>query len=88
VSEDTARTILLLGGGYAALGLAFAAVFAARGAARLDGAVRGASLGFRLLLVPGSVALWPLLLRRWIGAGRRDERPQNAHDRAAERAAR
>src|SRR5919108_572568 len=34
----------------------------------------GSSLGFRILIFPGSVAFWPLLLRRW--TGRKSEPPE------------
>ena len=53
---------------YLALGLVFAVAFALRGAARLDPDARGATWGFKLLIVPGSAALWPLLLLRWVRA--------------------
>lgn len=60
--------VILAGfGGYAALGLAFAIVFAfANGAARIDPAAREANLAFRLILIPGAVVFWPYLLWRWI----------------------
>lgn len=51
---------------YAVLGAFFAIAFAARGAQRIDPVARGASWGFRLLIVPGAVALWPLLAWRWL----------------------
>jgi hypothetical protein len=50
---------------YAGIGVAFAIAFAARGAGVVDPAARGAPVGFRLLLIPGAVALWPLLGVRW-----------------------
>ncbi|MBM3724737.1 MAG: hypothetical protein FJW40_04850 [Acidobacteria bacterium] len=50
---------------YAAAGIVFALWFAfRRGAERLDQAARGSSLGFRCAIIPGAVALWPLLLNR------------------------
>jgi hypothetical protein len=77
-----ARLIVLLGEIYFALGLAFAIVFAWRGAAAIDPAAREGTIGFRLLIVPGSALLWPLLLRRWV---RRLPAPpeHNAHRDAA-----
>lgn len=57
---------------YLGVGLLFALAFAARGASRLDPSARGASLGFRVVLVPGATALWPLLAQRW----RRGEGPR------------
>lgn len=51
---------------YCGVGLAFAAVFALRDAGVMDPAAKSAGWGFRLLIVPGAAALWPLLLRRWL----------------------
>ena len=63
--------ILILGlAAYGILGLAFALPFVWRGVDRIDPAAREGSLGFRLLILPGVAALWPLLLFRWLVAGR------------------
>ncbi len=51
---------------YATAGLLFALVFAAFGVQRVDPAARGAGLGFRLLVIPGAAAFWPLLLWKWM----------------------
>ena len=51
---------------YAAAGLFFAAVFLTRGIGRVDPAAKHSSIGFRLIILPGVAALWPLLLKRWI----------------------
>ncbi len=70
-------------GAYAALGVAFAVPFLARGIGRLDSGAHGSGWGFRLIVLPGVVAFWPLLLRRWLaGAGLPIE--ANAHRRAAQ----
>ncbi len=59
---------------YLAAGLVFAMVFFLRGGlARLDPATRSSTRPFKWLIVPGAVALWPLLLllsRRSAGAPR------------------
>jgi hypothetical protein len=65
-----ARVLVLVLEVYAALGLVFALPFAWRLVERLDPAARGAPLGFRLLIVPGSAALWPWLALRLARAGR------------------
>jgi hypothetical protein len=57
---------------YAAAGVVFAVAFVIAGAGRLDAAARESGTGFRLLIVPGSAALWPLLLIRWHRATRKD----------------
>ena len=51
---------------YAAVGAVFAVAFAWRGAARLDPAARGATWGFRVVILPAAAALWPWLLVRWL----------------------
>ena len=53
---------------YAGIGLVFAVAFLLRGAARLDPNADGATWGFKALILPGTVALWPLLLVRWMRA--------------------
>jgi hypothetical protein len=60
--------VIWLAGAYVAAGVVFAAAFVTWGVQRVDPAARGARLGFRLLILPGSAALWPLLLRRWLRA--------------------
>lgn len=69
-------------GVYAAFGLIFGAAFVARGIERLDPSARGSGWGFRLIVLPGTVALWPLLLRRWLRSGPPPVET-NAHRRAA-----
>jgi TfoX/Sxy family transcriptional regulator of competence genes len=77
-----AETVVLAAEIYLGIGLAFAILFAWRGAAAVDPAAKDATLGFRLLIVPASALLWPLLLRRW---WRRSPPPaeRNAHRDAA-----
>jgi hypothetical protein len=55
---------------HAALGALFAIAFHWRGLARMDAAAAHGSLGFRALVTPGAIALWPLLARRWWKASR------------------
>lgn len=51
---------------YGAMGLVFACAFVMRGAGMLDPAAAKSGVGFRLMILPGSAALWPLLLLRWM----------------------
>ena len=50
---------------YALVGLLFAIVFVGYGVQRIDTQARGAGLGFRLLILPGVAAFWPMFLSRW-----------------------
>lgn len=54
---------------YLLVGIGFGAWFAARGAGRLDPIAAGGSWGFRLLVFPAAVALWPYLAARLIRGG-------------------
>jgi hypothetical protein len=65
-----AELILFSAFAYVLCGLAVGIPFIAWGVARVDEAARGASLGFRLLILPGTIALWPLLATKWIQAPR------------------
>ena len=60
-----AASMLVLLGVYLTCGLAFAIPFALVGVKKVDPAATRSSWGFRLLIVPGTVAFWPLLWRRW-----------------------
>lgn len=57
---------------YCGAGLVFSIGFAARGVSRLDPAAEGAGIAFRLLLIPGATALWPLLAVRWAKSARKE----------------
>ena len=47
----------------------FALAFLVLGLTRIDNGAKGAGLAFRLLILPGLIALWPLMLIRWISGG-------------------
>lgn len=56
---------------YVAAGIITAVPFVSIGIARVLPHPAPVTLGARLLLVPGAVALWPVVLHRWAMAGRR-----------------
>lgn len=78
-----AQALLAVTGAYLAIGLVFAIVFVSRGVGRVDAAAAAGSLGFRVLLVPGATALWPLLARRWRHATGMPPEEDDAHAAAA-----
>ena len=61
-----AQTILFLAGVYAAAGVLFAVAFVTIAVGRIDPAAVGAGIGFRLLILPGVAALWPVMLLKWV----------------------
>ena len=50
---------------YAGLGFIFASTFVWMGVQYVDSEARGAGVDFRLLILPGAVAFWPIFLHRW-----------------------
>jgi hypothetical protein len=65
-----AETVLLCVQYYAAAGAVVAGAFLLLGIARVSPEAGGSYL-FRLLLAPGIIGLWPLVLWRWIALERK-----------------
>jgi hypothetical protein len=75
--------LLIVLGIYLACGLAFAVPFALVGVKRIDPHAACGSWGFRLLIMPGAMAFWPLLLFRWSRGIHEPPEERNAHRQAA-----
>jgi hypothetical protein len=78
-----AAALLILVGIYLACGLIFAVPFALVGVKRIDPHAVQGSWGFRLLIIPGTLAFWPLLLRRWLKGVHEPPEECYAHRRGA-----
>ena len=63
--ETFAKAIVYTLAVYASLGLVFALPFVWLGVQRLDSEAQGSGIGFRLLILPGVTAFWPIFLYRW-----------------------
>jgi len=61
-----AEAIVAVLAAYAGVGLVFAVAFVTLGVQRVDPVAQGSGVGFRLIILPGAAAFWPLLLVRWI----------------------
>ncbi len=66
MSEPLAELLVLSLGVYFGLGLLVGLVFMFGGAGRIDPAAKGKGLPFRvrLLILPGVIGLWPLMLAK------------------------
>ena len=66
MSEAAAEVLVLALGVYTAIGLVIGLVFAVGGAGRIDPAAKGKGMPFRvrLMILPGIIGLWPLMLRK------------------------
>jgi len=62
--EMISTLLVALVGIYVLIGILVALPFVLRGAGRLDPAAAQGSAGFRILILPGAIALWPSLVKR------------------------
>jgi hypothetical protein len=60
--------ILLVLALYLVCGIVFTFFFIARGLEKVDEDAPGSSWGFRIIIIPGCILLWPMLLRKWVHA--------------------
>ena len=78
--ESIVFAILCALGVYLATGIVLLIPMHRRILPRLDASADGASWGFRIVVSPGVVALWPVLLLKW-RAALRGENPHGSPDR-------
>lgn len=78
-----AAITVMLGQAWLVAGLGVGVTFLLFGLDRVDASARGA-YGFRPLLLPGLVLLWPLVIWRWLEAQPADPQPslKRRHKRA------
>jgi hypothetical protein len=81
----TAQLLVNLSGAYAAVGAVFAAGFLWRWVPRLDLAAAHATWGFRALVFPGVLMLWPLFLVRLLRGAAAPPDEWTAHRAAVRR---
>ena len=69
---------------YAGIGLLFAVIFVMIGVGRMDASAKGAPVFFRLLILPGAAALWPVLLGHWLRGQTHPPVEKNPHRQVQE----
>ena len=75
--------LLVASGIYLFCGLAFAIPFVLVGVSKIDPHAAHGSWGFRALIIPGTMFLWPLLARRWMKGVHEPPEENNPHRGAA-----
>lgn len=70
MSPDVVQSVLLVLAAYVAIGVIVAVPLVIFGLSRIDPAAKAAPWMFRVLVLPGVVTMWPLLLRRVLRAER------------------
>ena len=71
----TLEIILALVAIYLLFGFVFAIAFIIKGVDKVDETAHGSSIGFRIIIIPGSMVFWPFLLKKWLHADKK-----NNHD--------
>lgn len=60
---------------YLLAGFLFAILFIIKGVTAVDEGAHGSGWGFRIIIIPGTVIFWPVLLKKWLKAAK-----QKQHD--------
>jgi len=66
------QIIISIAGIYFLCGFLFAIPFVIKGVKDIDEGTYGTKLGFRLIIIPGTIVFWPLLLSKWIKSKKSD----------------
>lgn len=83
MSITVANWIVGLLGVYLAVGIVFAIAFLVKGVGKIDPVAAEGTVGFRLIIFPGVMALWPLLARRWLTGVTEPPEEKSPHRSAA-----
>ena len=51
---------------YLVLGVLFVVPFLLKGLTKVDTSAHGGTIGFKLILIPGVIVFWPVLLNKWM----------------------
>ena len=56
---------------YLALGVLFLIPFLIKGISKVDEGAHGSTIGFKIIIIPGVIVFWLVLLRKWMKANRK-----------------
>lgn len=56
---------------YLLAGLVFAIPFVIKGVTKIDEGAKGSTWGFRIIIIPGTIVFWPVLLKKWMKENKR-----------------
>ncbi len=60
------QAILILVIVYLVAGVLFVIPFLVKGLTKVDESAHGGSTGFKLLIIPGVIVFWPVLMNKWV----------------------
>jgi hypothetical protein len=52
------------------LGVVFVIPFLTKGLTKVDEGAHGGTIGFKIIIIPGVIVFWPVLLNKWMKASR------------------
>jgi hypothetical protein len=60
------QAILILVIVYLVAGVLFVIPFLVKGLTKVDESAHGGSTGFKLIIIPGVIVFWPVLMKKWV----------------------
>ena len=58
--------LLIIVAVYLVVGVLFVIPFLMKGLTKVDEGAQGSTIGFKIIIIPGVIVLWPLLLSKWM----------------------
>jgi len=58
--------LLMIAAVYLVLGLLFVIPFLMKGLTKVDEGAHGSTMGFKIIIIPGVIVFWPVLLSKWM----------------------
>ena len=74
------QVLLIIVAIYLACGFVFMIPFIIKGVDVIDEGAHGSSIGFRIIIIPGAIVFWVVLLRKWIKAKKNIGSPINLQE--------
>ena len=64
------ETLLIIAAVYLAVGVLFVIPFLIKGLNKVDEGAHGSTIGFKIIIIPGVIVFWPVLLSKWMKGNR------------------
>ena len=74
------QILLIIVAIYLACGFVFMIPFIIKGVDVIDEGAHGSSIGFRIIIIPGAIVFWVVLLRKWLKAKKNIGSPINVQE--------
>ena len=58
--------LLIIAAVYLLVGVLFVIPFLMKGLTKVDEGARASTISFKIIIIPGVIVFWPVLLKRWV----------------------